>query len=114
MSISLHELDARCVSMAAAAGLEVGDLCKISAAKTVAKTASGDVPFGLVVGLRGGVATVQMGGYVTLPYSGTAPTVGFGKLAADGSGGMKTVSSGGRDYFICEVDAVAGTVGLFL
>ena len=114
MSISLHELDARCVTLAAAASLEVGDLCKLSTNRTAAKTASGEVPFGPVVGLRGGAAVVQMGGYVTLPYSGTAPAVGYGLLAADGNGGMKTVESGGKHYFICEVDTTAKTVGLFL
>lgn len=46
-----------------------------------------------------------------LPYSGTAPTVGFATLAAD-SNADATASASGREVLVTEVDATAKTVGV--
>ena len=44
----------------------------------------------------------------------TAPSVGYATLGADGDGGVKSVTSGGRGCLIVHVDATAKTLGLFL
>ena len=63
---------------------------------------------------RGGAAVV-MGGYAEVPFSDeTAPSAGYATLAADGDGGVKSVTSGGRGCLIVHVDAAAKTLGLFL
>lgn len=114
MNISLNDAGALCVSMEAQEGLKAGDLCKITGNCKVGKAAAGDVAFGLVKLVRDGVATVQVEGYAKLPYSGTAPGLGYTTLAADNAGGMKSVSTGGKAYFVCEVDTTAGRLGLLL
>ena len=50
-------------------------------------------------------------GFAVLPYSGTAPTVGFATLAAD-SNADATASASGREVLVTEVDATAKTVGV--
>ena len=63
--------------------------------------------------MRGDLVTVQYRGFVTLPYSGTAPSVGYGILAADGAGGVKGAQSG-ESYLIVNVDTTAKTVCVLL
>ena len=54
------------------------------------------------------------GGYVELPYTGTAPAVGYALLAADGKGGVRTAASGGRSCLVVHVDTAEKKIGLFL
>ncbi len=58
-------------------------------------TASANAAFcGIAVSVRGGAAAVQMSGYVTLPYTGDAPSHGVTTLAADGNGGVCAAATG--------------------
>ncbi len=55
-----------------------------------------------------GYVAVQVGGFATVSYTGTVAK-GFVTLAADGSGGVKTVTSGGREHLVVSVDSTEGT-----
>lgn len=101
------------VTFAAAEGFDGSQPCKLTANGTVGACAAGDEFVGVAGVTREGIVGVAMGGFVTLPYSGTAPALGYGTLAADGNGGVKTASTG-RRCCVAEVDTVAKTVGLFL
>ena len=101
------------VTFAAASGLAVGDLCKPTANGTVGACEEDDEFIGVVGSVRNGVAGVVMGGFVTLPYSGTAPSLGYNLLLADGDGGV-AVGETGRSCCVVELDTTAKTVGLFL
>ena len=78
----------------------------------VSACAAGESFCGVALAVREGFATVQLGGYALLSYSGTAPTVGYNALAADGKGGVK-VLEGGRSLLVVEVLS-DGTVGVML
>lgn len=80
---------------------------------TVTGAADGGKFCGVCQSLRGDYAGVQLSGAVTLPYSGTAPAVGYGKLTADGNGGVKT-NANGREYLILTVDTADKTVTFLL
>jgi len=67
---------------------------KVTANGTVSACSDGDKFCGVALAVRNGMNSVQLGGYLELPYSGTAPGFGPVKLAADGAGGVKTSSSG--------------------
>lgn len=97
-----------------AGDVKKGDVAAMSANDTVAKAASGAVPVGVVLNKRQDWAAVQVKGYVELPYSGTAPTVGWNKLAADGNGGLRTATDKGRDCLVVRVDTAENKMGLFL
>ena len=57
---------------------------------------------------------MQLAGFVTLSYSGTAPSLGYAALVADGSGGVKSAESSLRNRLVVDVDATAGTVTFLL
>ncbi len=82
--------------------VEVGNVVKITASETVGVCADADVFAGVAISERGGCVAVQLGGIACVEYSGTAPTVGYAKLAADGNGGIKV--AGTKEYLVLSVD----------
>ncbi len=91
-----------------------GTVVSMSGNMAVSKAAAGAAFCGVCVDSRGGFASVLLSGYCKLPYSGTAPSVGYVMLAADGNGGVKTVTSGGRTLLVTDVDTADATVGVIL
>jgi len=71
-----------------------GQMVKLSAPGSVGPCADGDCFCGLALCSRDDACTVQVGGFMTAPYSNTAPSVGRAVLCADGKGGVKSASSG--------------------
>ena len=76
-----------------------GGPVKVSGPGQVAPCEAGDLFCGAAVCAGGDACTVQMGGFVTLRYSGAAPAPGYTALEADGSGGVRTAggAAGGGD-----------------
>ena len=113
----------------ACSGVQAGQTVKISGGGAVASCAAGEDFCGVVlaVGRDGGACSVALGGLVTVPYSGTAPALGWSALAADGKGGVKTAGGGtagsessaqtaenGRKYLVADVDETGKTVTFVL
>lgn len=113
MAISFDAIGERYVTFFAGQTAEDGKLCKMTANGTVGKCAANDAFCGVITQVRGGTASVLMSGYVELPYTGTAPSVGYCVLAAGGADSVKTAESG-KSYLVVNVDTTAKTVGLFL
>ena len=88
-----------------------GEMVKVSASGEVSACSDGDSFCGQVlsVGRDGSACAVALGGMVRVPYTGTAPALGWTGLAADGSGGVKA-SSAGRSYLVVDVDTSGKTV----
>ncbi len=86
---------------------------KMSDNYAVAPCADGDAFIGTAVNVRNEVACVQLAGYTTLTFSGTAPVVGYNALASDGKGGVK-VLDGAKEYLVVNVDTDNMTVGIIL
>ena len=80
---------------------------------TVSECSAGDKFIGTAVSVKNEYAGIQLDGYVTVNYSGTAPTVGYCTLVADGNGGVKTASAG-KEYLVTDVDTTAKTAGIIL
>ena len=114
MSISLNGYEDKVVTLIAASEVKQGDLVKISANKTVAKCAAGDTFCGVVLSVKDGYAAVKIGGYVTLPYSGTFANLGYQTLASDGSNNVKTVTTGGRSILVVDIDSTGSKTGIIL
>ena len=85
----------------------------ISQNNTVANAANGIAPAGVALHVREGIAAVQLHGYAELPYSGTAPALGWTKLTADGTGGMKA-DGNGISHLVVSVNEAGKTLGLYL
>lgn len=91
-----------------------GDLVSVSGNLTVSPAADGAAFCGICTDVSGGYATVRLCGYCTVPFSGSAPAVGYATLASNGNGGVKSVTSGGRTLLVTDVDSTAKTVGIML
>ena len=93
--------------------VSVSHAVKMSDNFTVKSCAAGDAFIGTAVYVKNEYACVQLDGYVTLAYTGTAPTVGYCSLVADGKGGVK-VADTGREYLVTDVDTANKTAGIIL
>ncbi|MDD3228654.1 MAG: hypothetical protein PHE09_05480 [Oscillospiraceae bacterium] len=69
---------------------------------------------GVVLSWRDGFAAVQLNGYVSLPYSGTKPNVGYQVLTADADGNIKAEAAGTAGLQRLVVDADSTHVGFIL
>jgi hypothetical protein len=110
MSISFEGIGQWAATFGCDGDVTEGQVVKISGNGAVSACASGDAFCGVAVsvGRDGGACSVVLGGLVTVPYTGTAPGLGWVKLAADGNGG---VSAGqGRERLAVDVDTAGQTV----
>lgn len=85
-----------------------GQTVKLSGNGAVSACNAGENFCGVAEAVRNGYCGVQMSGLACVKYSGTAPTPGEVKLAADGQGGVSTASSG-NSYLVVAVDEAAET-----
>lgn len=108
MNVSFEEIGRLAVTFAQD-GCESGQVCKVSANGTVAPCAAGDKFCGVVEGVRGGVAGVQVAGFATVAVSGSL-NVGYVNLCADGNGGVKAGT--GREYLVVSVEADTAVIKL--
>ena len=107
-TVSFEDIGGVTATFAAKEDVVPGQVVKISANGQVGACAANDPFAGLALSLRGGFAGVQVKGFLTLPISGTVD-LGWGTLAADGSGGVKAASSGGVSALVVSVDTAAKT-----
>ena len=102
---------------AAASKAAQGDPVRLSAAATVAKCADGERFCGVAVSADEDFAGVQTSGFVTVPYTGAAPSVGYAYLLANGTGGVKADSAAtktGGEFLVVAVDTAAATVSFVM
>ena len=108
MNVSFEEIGRMAVTFAQD-GCESGQVCKVSENGTVAPCAAGEKFCGIVEGVRGDFAAVQVAGFATVAVSGSVG-VGYVNLCADGQGGVKAGS--GREYLVVSVNADTATIML--
>lgn len=113
MSISFHGIGQVCATFMGK-GITEGHVVKMSDRGTAAACADGNDFFGVVMCSKDDACSVQVAGFVTVGYSGTVPAVGWATLTANGSGGVKTASAGGRSYLVVDADTTAKTVTIKL
>ena len=76
---------------------------------TVGYGRAGDLPCGvLVCGEKNGMGAVQVEGFVTLSYTGSAPSLGYAILTCDGKGGVMEEEVG-KEFLVVSVDEDAET-----
>lgn len=90
-----------------------GQVVKMSGSCTVSPCAAGDAFVGVATSCKNGCTGVQVRGFMTLAYSGTAPAAGPAVLAADGKGGVQTAQTG-VSCTVIGTDAAAGRIVVLL
>ena len=113
MSISFQGIGQVCATFLCGT-VEEGQLVKVSGRGTVAACGDGDNFCGVAVCKKDDACAVQVAGFVTVGYTGTVPAVGWSALAANGSGGVKSVSTGGQTLLVVDADTTAKTVTILL
>lgn len=114
MNVSLNGFRESTVTFETEETLVTGTPVKLTANGMVGPCGDGDKFCGVAANERCGFAAVQLGGYVRLPYDGTAPAVGYQNFLAASGGKIKTAESGGRSLLVTDVDEAAKTCGLIL
>ncbi len=109
MNISFEGIGHISVTFPAGAGCAAGQVGKMGTDGKVAACAAGDKFCGMVESVSGSYAGVQLHGFVTADYTGTAPAMGYAALSANGTGGVKADTSG-ESYLVVAVDTTASTV----
>lgn len=109
MSISFEGIGHQSVTFPAGT-CTAGFPCKMGSDGKVANCANNDKLMGVLEQVEGGWAGVQTHGFVTLPYTSTAPTTGYTALSGNGSGGVKVDATNGRTYLVVAVNKTALTV----
>lgn len=109
MEISFEGIGQVAATFMADGDIQPGMAAVLTADGTVGLGKAGDAPCGMVLCVSNGMAAVQVGGMVKLGYSGTAPAIGWGMIAGDGTGKVKSVTSGGMTCLIATVNTAEST-----
>lgn len=113
MAISYRAIAQECITFFINENAAEGMPCKLTENDTVAVCSADDAFIGVIQSARDGLACVAMRGFVTLPYSGTAPEVGYVSLCA-GTDNTVTVSEDAQSYLVVNVNKSAQTVTFLL
>lgn len=113
MSVSFEGVGQVCATFLGG-GLTEGQVVKLTGNGTVGGCKEDDAFLGAAICCKEDACTVQVGGFVSVGYTGTAPGLGWQALAADGKGGVKTADSGGVTCPVVDVDTTAKTVTILL
>lgn len=105
--VSFEEIGAVTATFLATEDVTPGEVVKISANGQVDACAADEAFCGLALSNRKGFAGVQVKGFMTLPISGSV-SLGQVVLAADGTGKVKTATTG-VTALVVSVDTDAGT-----
>ena len=101
MKVCFEEIGRVSATFAAGEG-HSGKVCKVCGNGEVAVCAEGEAFCGVMEHFRKGFAGVQLHGFVTVAYSGSAPGLGYQALVANANGGIKL--GGSREYLVVSVD----------
>ncbi|MCD7859092.1 MAG: hypothetical protein LUH51_02820 [Firmicutes bacterium] len=112
MQVSLEGFEQKFVTLTGA-NCSVGAPVKVGTGLKALNCSAGNAFLGVCTAVDDTLATVQVAGYASVPYSGTQPGVGYQALSADGAGGVQ-LDSGGRSYWVMEIDGKAMTIKILL
>lgn len=114
MSVSFEGVGQVCATFLGG-GLTEGHVVKVTAGGTVGKCSAGDAFCGAALCCKDDACTVQVKGFMTVGYSGSAPEMGWQMLCADDKGGVKTsADSTGTRCLVVDKDTSLKTVTILL
>lgn len=114
MEISFEGIGQVIASFQAESEVQPGMAVAVTGNGTVGLGTAGDPICGKVIGVRGGMAAVQISGMTQLDYSGTAPALGGDCLTVDGSGKVKQDTEHAANCRIVSVNTADNTVVIML
>lgn len=109
----LNGFNTKAVTLYTDDDIKIGDPVKLLEDACAAPAAATEKFCGICTDKRGNYITVTLVGYAQTKYSGTAPTVGYNSLAADGKNGV-AVNDKGRELLVLDVDKDNNIVAIML
>ena len=109
MEISFEGIGQAAATFAVDGAVEPGMAVALTGDGTVGVGQEGDLPCGVVLTVRDGMAAVQIAGLAQAGFSGAAPQAGWNTVACDGEGKLTAVAEGGMNCLVVSADADAGT-----
>lgn len=103
MSLSYEGFGVNALTFRCSAKINDGAPVKFNKPNYVVTCSDGNEFHGVVIDSDTSYASVQMRGIVTVNYTGTAPTLGYCVLSANGASGVK-VSTTGNKYLVVSVN----------
>ena len=103
MNVSFEEIGRLSATFALSGG-EGGQVCTLAGNGKVTACAENEKFCGVIEGVRGDYAAVQVAGFAAVGYSGSL-NAGYVNLCADGKGGVKAGT--GREHLVVSVDEAA-------
>lgn len=113
MAISFDSIGQECITVYANSIINVGSPCKFISSRVINNCTDGNAFHGILSKQSGNIVTLTVRGFVTVPYSGSTPTMGYCPLAAAGSGKVKKLD-GAREYLVVETDTANSLVTFLL
>lgn len=113
MDISYEGIGQTCITLRRRPGVSVGCACTMDGANIVDVAGDEYTITGIATAVRGDYVSLMIHGIVTMPYTGSAPGIGYCPLCGDGTGKVK-YSLEGINYHVLEVDQSAHTVTFIL
>lgn len=113
MNEYLNGFERKEVTFNTSASVKEGETVNLMSKSTLGLAIADSNFCGVCSSIRGKSASLVLKGYVTVSYSGTAPSIGYNKLAADGLGGVQ-VSESGRHILVADIDKGTLTCGIIL
>ena len=114
MSVSFEGIGQVCATFQGS-GLAEGHVVRMAGRAEAGACGDGDPFCGVALCCKEDACTVQVGGFVTVGYSGDMPEPGTASLCANGEGGVRAAGeSAGRACLVVDADAAAKTVTILL
>jgi len=115
MKVSFEGIGQWAATFACGSDVKENQVVKISGNGEVSACSEGDTFCGMTaaVGRDGAACSVVLGGMVCVPYTDSAPALGWSGLSADGKGGVKA-DAAGHEYLVADVDAAGMMVTIAL
>ncbi len=103
MAVSFQSIAQQCATFYADEGIATGIPCMMEENNKVCPCDTAEPFIGVILDQRAGLATVALTGFVEVTFSGTAPTLGYCSMAANGNGGVQCLE-GEKKYLVVSVD----------
>lgn len=113
MNYHYEQIGQVCATFATSGELAPGQVCAICENNTVELCGEECDFCGVVAQSHGDHVSVIVKGFVTVPYTGIAPSIGYEGLAGDGEGNVRACLDV-NSYLVTNVDTVNKTVTILL
>ena len=110
--ISFEGIGEVVATFACGEGVAPGQVVKVTEDGTVGACSATDKFCGVALSVEDGYAAVQLAGLVKVSVTDGSVSVGWVKLAADGSGGVKKDDTNGREHLVVRVETDGAVVRL--